>query len=278
MGSNKYKIRGILGTAIFHILLLFALIYFGFSTPLPLPSEQGVEVKLGNIDQGMGLIQGEKPITIKKLTKGQKQIISSKKKEEKIATQNTEEAPIKEKKRKEKEEKKKTTVHKKKPKAEKKVKPKEEHKINPNALYHGKSKKTNKGINKGETNKAGEQGKLYGSKNAKNYKGNKGSGTEGTGNGKQGKGISFSLEGRTAVNLPKPAYKSKEQGKIVVVIWVNKNGEVTKAFAGAKGTNISDLGLYKLTKNAALKAKFSPNPKAPEEQKGTITYNFIRMN
>ncbi|MCF8228523.1 MAG: energy transducer TonB, partial [Bacteroidales bacterium] len=66
-------------------------------------------------------------------------------------------------------------------------------------------------------------------------------------------------------------------GKVVVTIWVDRMGRVTKAIAGAKGTTVSDLQLRKLAKDAALRAKFNPDPEAPEIQKGTITYNFIKL-
>ena len=78
--------------------------------------------------------------------------------------------------------------------------------------------------------------------------------------------------------MPKPAYTSQEQGKVVVTIWVNQYGKVIKAVDGAKGTTISDLGLRARAKEAALKAKFSADPNAPDVQKGTITYNFIRLH
>ena len=78
--------------------------------------------------------------------------------------------------------------------------------------------------------------------------------------------------------LHKPSYDSKEQGKVVVTIRVDKQGNVTSAIAGAKGTNVSDQTLWQLARDAALKSKFLADPKAPDTQVGTITYNFIRQN
>ena len=69
-----------------------------------------------------------------------------------------------------------------------------------------------------------------------------------------------------------------EQGKVVVTIWVNKQGKVIRALEGAQGTTISDFKLHALARDAALKAVFTPDPNAPETQKGTITYNFVRRN
>ncbi|MEA3479966.1 MAG: TonB family protein, partial [Bacteroidota bacterium] len=62
-----------------------------------------------------------------------------------------------------------------------------------------------------------------------------------------------------------------------VEIKVNKLGKVVSASI-TKGTNITDQKLQKQALNAALKSTFEPDPKAPEVQKGTITYNFIRIN
>jgi hypothetical protein len=98
-------------------------------------------------------------------------------------------------------------------------------------------------------------------------------GTGGTGNG-----ISYSLGGRGSLNLHKPSYDSREQGKVVVTIKVDRQGAVISAVPGAKGTNVSDQKLWNLAKDAALRSKFSPDSNAPEFQVGTITYNFIRQN
>ena len=101
----------------------------------------------------------------------------------------------------------------------------------------------------------------------------------GIGNGDgNGPGVSFSLGDRQSKNIPKPEYTSKEEGKVVVAITVDRDGKVIKAIPGAQGTTTTDATLRKLATNAALKATFKPNPKAPEEQVGTITYKFIKIN
>jgi len=46
--------RGIIGTAIFHIVVLILLILMGFFTPLPLPGEEGILVNFGTSDDGFG--------------------------------------------------------------------------------------------------------------------------------------------------------------------------------------------------------------------------------
>ncbi len=59
MELNKDKYKGIIGTVLFHIALLILLIILGFSTPLPLPGEGGVEVNLGFSEEGQGDVQPE---------------------------------------------------------------------------------------------------------------------------------------------------------------------------------------------------------------------------
>ena len=61
---RKNRIKGMIGTVIFHAIIILLLIFFGFSTPLPLPGEEGVEVSLGTNDQGFGPIQPEIPAQI----------------------------------------------------------------------------------------------------------------------------------------------------------------------------------------------------------------------
>ncbi len=102
----------------------------------------------------------------------------------------------------------------------------------------------------------------------------KGSGTGAGGNG-DGKGVSFNLGGRGAKELVPPSASNNTPGKIVVEIFVDKEGNVVRAKAGVKGTTISNSNLYRKCEQAARKCKFAADPNAPEEQRGTITYRFV---
>lgn len=125
--------------------------------------------------------------------------------------------------------------------------------INQNALFSkGKVKKGN----------GGSQGVSEGS----------GSGAGGNG---EGKGVSFNLGGRGAKELVPPSASNNTPGKIVVEIFVDKEGNVVRAKAGVKGTTISNSNLYRKCEQAARKCKFAADPNAPEEQRGTITYRFV---
>jgi TonB family protein len=157
--------------------------------------------------------------------------------------------------------------------------------IDSKALYKKKS-------GDGTTNTSGNQGKQNGDMNSKSYTGDGGSGG-GTGGGHgdghgpgdgdgigpgHDKGISYVMIGRSIKYLPKPIYNSKNEGIVVVDIWVDKKGNVTKAIAGGRGSTTTNQQLWKLASEAAKRATFSVNAKAPEEQKGTITYNFVNLN
>ena len=301
MQNKGDKIKGIIGTILYHLLVLAALLFFGLTTPLPLPGEEGVEVNLGNSDLGRGAIQQAIPEEISQAPGKKEKIVEEKQPEkvvelppekpavkkevieEKVIQQQTEEAPAivkpeEKKKEKIKEEKpvekvpepvvNPNALYKKKESAEKAVEKEPEPVVNPNALYKKPTTSDSKGTNQGITKEAGDQGQVHGTPESINYEGL----------GGEGKGISYSLAGRGAKVIPKPTYTSPEQGRVVVDIWVNRQGIVIRAVDGAKGTNISDLNLRRMAREAALQAKFSEDPNAAELQRGTITYNFIRIN
>lgn len=258
MNEKKYNMQGVIGTVIFHVLILLALLFLALRTPLPLPGEEGVEVSLGYDISGSGLTQPEK---IKPIQQIQPEAIKPEPKE--IITQDVEEAPMIE-------EKKKEDIIPEKVVEEKIVEEKvvEEPKVNPNALYKPLKKDEDQSGNQGDGTMEADQGKESGSKDSKKQDGISG----------MGDGVSFDLEGRGSIHLPKPTYNSMEQGKVVVKIWVNKQGKVTRVQSGVQGTTIADAQLRKMAEDAAKKSVFTPDPNAADLQTGTITYNFIRRN
>ena len=66
-----------------------------------------------------------------------------------------------------------------------------------------------------------------------------------------------------------------EEGIIVVDIWVNQAGQVTRAEVSNKGTTLINSEMRQKAKQAALRSSFASDPNAPEEQHGTITYTFV---
>ena len=120
---------------------------------------------------------------------------------------------------------------------------------------------TSEGIAGGE----GNQGVETGTPGVRNY----GPGG-GTGNGT----ISYILGDRRFQSLPVPKYDYQGEGIVVVEIAVDRNGTVTQANPGVKGSTTLDEYLLKVAKEAAMKAKFDANSNAPLLQKGFIYYNF----
>jgi TonB family protein len=90
-----------------------------------------------------------------------------------------------------------------------------------------------------------------------------------------GNGPSYSLAGRSARSLPKPAYPGNEGGIVVVEVTVDKLGKVSGVRAGIFGSTSSDPDLLEAATKAARAAKFNVDDNAPAFQKGTITYHFV---
>lgn len=95
----------------------------------------------------------------------------------------------------------------------------------------------------------------------------------GPGNGPGAGGYGFSLAGRSVIKPPQLPKDTKEEGKVVVEITVDKNGTVIKAEANGRGTNTNSSMLKTLARQAAFATKFTVSGQEGE-QKGTITIVF----
>ena len=258
---KKDKTIAVIGTLLVHALILLVLFLMAFRTPLPLPGEEGVEVDLGLYNQGMGQEQPDKPAIPQQAAPVQPQEDESTKSKEEIVTQDTEEAPSI------------TPEKKETPKKENEVKPKEQPEkpvetpqqtVNPRALFKG-SDKAQEGGSEGITGQPGDQGNPNGLAGVKKY----------DGQGGQGNGPGYDLGGRGAKSLQRPSRDFPEEGHIVVEIWVDREGNVVRTSI-AKGTDIANKEMRNMAQEAAMRSKFVPDPSAPEEQKGTITYTFVQ--
>lgn len=129
----------------------------------------------------------------------------------------------------------------------------------------------NTGQNENGSNSTG-QGVTYGGNNQGSSTGTSGAERYGPGGGE---GISFNLSGRSAQTLKKPEYPGQEEGIVVVQITVDKNGLVTQATAGVRGSTSLNPDLLKAAQNAALSTRFNADSNAPAFQSGTITYRFM---
>ncbi len=86
--------------------------------------------------------------------------------------------------------------------------------------------------------------------------------------------IHYFLENRFHIRLPIPVYLAKGGGTIIVDIQVNRSGKVIKAEA-RPSNNINDPMLPAYATQAAERTVFNSESKAPEIQRGTITYKFV---
>jgi hypothetical protein len=86
--------------------------------------------------------------------------------------------------------------------------------------------------------------------------------------------IHYSLENRFHAYLPIPVYLAEGGGEVIVDIVVGRDGVVLKA-EPRPNPKITDLMILAYAKQAAEKTIFNEDPKAPERQKGTITYIFL---
>lgn len=245
--SDKNKRTAIIGTLLFHVLVILILVFTGLTPPMPPRPEIGVEVNLGNADVGMGKKQPDKPAEEISTPPPTPQKVTT---EEKVVTQ--EDVKTVKVNNKVKNTKKTNPV----------VEPKEKPKEVDKRFIFNKNKKTVKGGSEGPDKEPGDKGKKGGDPNAKNYVGS------------HGNGISFQLKGRKGKSLPKPSVDYSEEGTVVVKIWVNKSGKVINAEVQEKGTLTPNTQLRKLAIDAAKASVFDAKPDALEVQIGTIEYVF----
>lgn len=243
-------------TAVFVVLfILFA--FFGLTYMDP-PPENGIAVNFGTSDTGSGDIQPTDP---PKTTEAEAQS-EPEESEEQTLTQDADAS---------------VTL----PKTEKKkpvtkpteTKPTETPKKKVNSALD-KIKNAKKSDRNGETSHGddkdgdGDKGNPNGSLYANSFYGN------GTGDGTgTGKGTGWGLAGRKLAGNSKKVQDCNESGKVVVKIWVNKQGTVVRA-ERAQGTTNSDPCLVNPAIATAKTFKWQPDVNAPDTQIGFVVVNF----
>ena len=252
--EKKSKRKGIIGTILFHALLMVAFLFMGLKYQDPPPAEEGISINFGFSEQGVGEVDSESTEELTEIVEEEiieQQIEST----EEIVTQSLVETPVVE-----KTEKKKKVIKKEEPKEE--VIEEKKPEVNKKALYPGskKTKTTSEGKKKGD----GNQGSIDGDPNSEVY--------EGGGIGKNG--TAYQLGGRKVEFKAKPIYNLQVEGKVVVIITVDRLGNVINAIPGAKGSTTLNKQLLQRAKTAALKTKFDPKQTAPTNQQGKIVYLF----
>ncbi len=252
MAEND-KRNGRIGTIVFHagLLILFLFVGLGYQDP---PPEDGIEINFGYDDVGGG--NTESAQMTQPQTQPQQTNESTPTEVDEVATQESVDAPAV------------TTEEESNPEP-----PKEEVEPDPtpsdrlnSALQ---STRNGEGAGEGETEGGGDQGDPNGDPNSDSRVGTGGSG--GSGN--------YRLGGRNALERPMPNYDCSDEGRVVVKVYVDRRGNVTRAEPGdaitnGPATNTFSSCLFDRAKQAALRTKWQGDVNAPEEQVGYIIYNF----
>jgi len=291
--------NGLIGTTIFHLIIAFLLIFFGFSYPDPPPEEEGILVNFGTDDTGYGSFEpagddtqageaisneaieetiqqeAEKPVVSQPVVEKTPEVV-----------QDYEESPVKENKPtpeqiKEQEIQKQKKLEQDRIAKEKKIEEErirlqkiedariaEEKRKQAEAIQKmGESAFGNKGVGTGQgsegvTEGSGNQGSLGGQPGADNY---------GDGGG-LGKGMSYGLGTRKVIgNLPKPNVESCNiTSKIVIKVEIDVDSDGKVVSARIDESTYEDDCIYEAVKKAALSAKFSKSEII--KQRGWINY------
>lgn len=281
--NDKGKLIGLIGAVTVHALLLIFLIWVTVILPEP-EEESGVPILMGEVDHSMGgenlahFVEVEKlpeepkveptpPVpndaVEKVITQTEEETVAIEPKkelkmspEEKAKELKRKEAERKERERKEAEEAKKREI-------ERKERERKEAEAAARLRVSG-------AFGKGAEMNADDTStqKVKDAFNGVPTTGVSASGQSGYGN--------YDLGGRKIGKggLPRPAYNSQAQGKVVIKITVNPEGNVLYTDVDLKNTNIQDLSLHNAALKAAKKAQFNKITNSVDNQVGTITYFF----
>lgn len=259
--NEKSKIIATVGTAIV-MFLLFLLLWFVYLGAPVVPEDEGIEVALGNAEEGGGYESMENPMSAPSTSAPAASTPSN----NDILTQEDESLVVP------------PTVEDEKRKAEAEALRRQQREAAERAeaerIAKEKALAEQRAKEQAAIDKANAFGSLFGTNGSEatgsgNSTGNSQKGNP-VGHGSSG-GNSWSLAGRSCKGIPKPSTNFQQEGVVVVDIQVNAAGDVVSAKVG-NGTNISDKTTQQIALDAARKAKFSEGTNSI--QIGTITYTF----
>lgn len=271
--ETKHKRKSAILTLLLMIFVVFLLFIFGLDYKDP-PDEYGVEINFGYTDAGSGdnktsTEQVKTAPNQRQQDKQQETPVEEVKPpetptEEELITQDTEDAPVVNNepiKDTPTEPVKEVVEDVKEPVKEVPAPPKPD-KSTTDALNNILSGPSNSGTSNsgdGDSNQQGNQGAISGNPYANSYYGS-GSGT----------GSGFGLKGRKKIGVKKFPQDCNEEGKVVVKIYVNRSGKVTKTTIQQS----DDPCLNSAAKKTAMSYRFDSAPKAPVTQTGFVVVNF----
>lgn len=246
-----------------HVLLLLLCLFICYTLPAQTSpvQELGMEVNLGNSDDGSG---NDQPFSVEKPAQQPEEIHTERNDaatpaDNNITTDNTDNDA---------ESIKSNPLKNKHPNTTEDNKDKQIRQPKPKLLYPGAAgnggnaaNQNHAGTSEGNGQGKGDKGVPGGTPGASNYTGVPGSGTS---------GISTSFVDRNIVAFPEREAVFKEGGRVVVKVTVNRDGIVTnKRIVSSANAELSRIALQKIDK-----IKFNKNEQAPPEQFGNITFVF----
>ncbi len=287
--ENDSKIKGLIGTIVFHALLLLLLLFVALSKEIPM-EEEGLTVNFGVTDKGSGFFE---PTAQREIKQELEELVPPPPtptppsvSQEALQTQRFEESLAMQEARKKQEEERKKQEEQRRIIAEQKRIEEERKKEEQRRIEEERRKQAEK------VQRASSAGQsAFGSAGANTSNTSQGEGTSSsTGNqgnpfgevdgahrdgAGRGNNPSFNLSGRSILgNIPLPNYNNNEQGVIVVDIEVDRHGNVISARAGGRGTTIADITMRRDAEAAARRAKFN-GITDNINQTGTITYRYV---
>ncbi len=253
--NTIHKRKSAVKTVAVMLLLVLSFFFVGMQYLEP-PIEMGIEVNFGTSDTGYGDIQPLDPVKSepKPVKEIEEETSEDTTETEEVVTQDSEEeAPV-------------ITPKPKpvKPKP-KPVKPKPDAATSDavNSILNGQNSNGTNTQGEGDDQSSGDKGQIDGNPYANSYYG------AGSGNGS-----GYGLNGRSRVSFTEEEQKCNEEGRVVIKIEVNRQGNVIKANLELKGTTNSDECLTGPAKRMALSYRFNADSKAPTKQIGFIVFNF----
>lgn len=262
--ETEYEKKSFVITVTLTVIILILCIFFLGLSYLNPPPENGIEINFGNIETGMkNDNSAEFTQSAPKPTPSQSEPEAA---TEKLLTQDIEDATVIKETKKEKPNKPIKEVTK--PVEPKKQTPSKDAAEALKNLMNGAKQDgtTNKSDGEGKT--PGNQGALNGSLYANTYYGDSGSGIGGNG------GTKWGLKGRKFSGNKKVQPPCNDEGRVVMEITVNQQGEVIAAQKTINGSNTTSKCLVDAAKEIAFSHKWQPDPNAPDKQKGFVVVNF----
>ena len=248
--QDSDKRKGVLATIIFHIILAIIFILFGLKQPNPIPEDIGIDLMMadyGYTETGSGEVESESTEQVQETPQpepSQSQPATPAVSEE-VATQEESEVAVPEPTEQPVEE----------APAEPTLSPELQNILNAMNQPSG-------GGSEGSTQGEGNEGVQTGN-------------PEGMGTMDLGDGISYSLGGRGHLKGPDVVKEHKEEGKVVLNIYVDRNGKVIRTSPHLAGSTTTSQALFNLASKMAKSARFKSDANAPPEQKGQMTFVFV---